>query len=129
MNPKCATASHALSAIGFRRRGFILADAITGMAILAMLTAIVTVEISWRSKADRRLTDYRAAVALAEGTLAEMQQGHAPAPSAAGDHIHIDRLADDSPSPHFQWVRIIATHNGQSASLIGLAKAATGGGP
>jgi type II secretory pathway pseudopilin PulG len=111
-----------------RSSGWMLADALVGIGILTVLAGVVVTEISWRTEADKRLENLREATNLAELALDQMQQGPPPAASKASDVIRIEKIAGGATVPQHVWVRVVASHAGQSASLIGLVRADAMGG-
>jgi type II secretory pathway pseudopilin PulG len=106
-----------------QRRAFMLLDAIVGLAILALLGVIIAAEMSWHARAAQRLANIRAASELAESALFDLQQGHPLHPDGGNDQTKVEQLAGGDPIPHSAWVRVTATHDGQSALLVGLVKA------
>jgi hypothetical protein len=97
-----------------------LADAVIGMAIFALLGVVLAKEMSQHARASHRLANLRAATWLAESTLCNLQQGHQPPAIAPSDRIEIKRLDDASQVAHQAWVRVTATHEAESADLVGL---------
>jgi hypothetical protein len=58
--------------------------------------------------------------------LLDLRQGHAPPPAPADLKLVIEPAQGGQPIDGFTWTRITVKCNRQSATLIGLAKAAGG---
>jgi type II secretory pathway pseudopilin PulG len=103
-----------------RRRGYMLLDAVMGLAMVGILTTALVVAINRQHRAEQKLADSRAAVRLAERALAEMQaSGKAP---ARDERTRIEvRLVDGGVDGRDQvWVEVIAASGDSTATLLGL---------
>ncbi len=108
-----------------QRRAFLLADAVIGLSIVAMLAGILAVAVNRQHMAAQRLADFRSAQRLAEHVLLNLQH-HQPVPAASADAtIEIHSAATGIAPTGFTWT-IVQTHvHNESTKLIGLAP--TGG--
>ena len=118
-----------------RRAGIMIADAVTGLLIISVLAASMTVALQRHERGSRRVADERAATWAAEAALARMQAGGAPA--EAGDGPDEAAGTNDPPPPRVvvepaeggaamvghAWVRVRAEVNGRQSSLVGLVPA------
>ena len=92
---------------GRRGRGFILADALVGLAVIVVLLSTTAAVGRWTRRATGGMADVRAATAAAEAALAEGRAepvGDAVAGSVAGR----------------RWGRASATVGGRTVTLVGL---------
>ena len=104
-------------------RGFVMADVVLGMAILAVLAAAFFVSVHKQRRGAERLADMRGAAWDAEYALAAMQSGGKPS-----EDVQVERLAEADGAAGaanvvpdgYAWVRVSAQRNGRAASLIGL---------
>jgi len=104
-----------------RRSGFLLADAVVGLALLGIIAGMLAVALNRQQLALRRLADSRAACRLAENTLANLRSGRAaPHPAADTDTVRWRRIDLPRPPAGMVWVQVDATVNGRQNSLIGL---------
>jgi hypothetical protein len=92
-----------------------VADAVAGIAILAVLSTAIIIAVRSQHIASERLADSRGATWAAEQALAEMQAGR-----AAGQDVRVESVTADSTPEGFAWVRVRAERRGRSAELIGL---------
>ena len=105
-------------------RGFFLADAITGLGIILVLSAVTLIALSHYRKGTDRLTDTRQANRLAEQTLLALQLGQAAPTPGEEEKIDIAPLPGSTDRlPNCAWVRVRAVHNGRSAELVGIVPA------
>jgi hypothetical protein len=98
-----------------RARGLMVADAVAGLALLAVLATTIVIAVRSQGIASERLSDSRGATWAAEEALAEMQAGR-----PAGKEVLVDDLKADATPEGFAWVRVHAERHGRSADLIGL---------
>ena len=103
-----------------RPRGLMVADAVAGLALLAVLATTIIIAARSQGIASERLSDSRGATWAAEQALAEMQAGR-----AAGKEVRVDALNADAAPDGFAWVRVHAERYGRSADLIGLVPKAS----
>jgi hypothetical protein len=111
-----------------QHRGFFTAEAIIGLALLAMIMILLAVALGREQKVMNRLADSRAALRLAEETLTALQSKTA-APQAGVRVMKLDAPCD---APGCSWAKVQATVNGRSATLIGVVPSASlppGGAP
>src|SRR4051812_22696741 len=92
-----------------KRPGLFLADAIAGLAIVALAAVVLGGLLSRQGQAARELARTRALTDAAERALVDLQAGHAvsspPPPAAAMEHITEERL--DAAAPRMKtWVRV-----------------------
>jgi hypothetical protein len=103
-------------------RAFVLTDAVLGIAIMAFLTGVVVVDMSWRAKADKRLENFRAASAEAELVLSELHAGQSTGILVTSNEVHLEYPQGGARIPGYIWVRVIVTLHGQTVALVGLEK-------
>jgi hypothetical protein len=102
------------------RRGFLFADAMVGLAIVAMLATLLAVAVNRQQRARERLADSRAAERLAEYVLLSLQHGQPIPPAPADTTIDIHPATGGIAPAGFAW-KIVQTHvHSQAAELIGL---------
>ena len=94
-----------------------VADAIAGLAILAVLATVFTVAVRRERVASDRLADSRAAVWAAEQALAKLQAGEKLQDDA---NVRVEPLGGDRAPEGFTWARVRCTFNDRPATLIGL---------
>ena len=107
------------------RRGFLLADIMTGMLILSMMTVVLATAVSNQHMGSQRLADSRNAARFAERVLLDLRQGHAPPTAPADMHLVIEPADGGQAIDGFTWTRVTVKCNRQSTTLIGLAKGKT----
>src|SRR2546430_6567698 len=100
-------------------RGFLIAEAIAALALLALVMVMFAIAMGRQQKVLNRGADSRAALRLAEQLLTAMQTSATPPAADAGNTIRITKLATPADSPTFAWVNVQITVNGRSAELIG----------
>jgi hypothetical protein len=83
-----------------RLRGFLMLDAVIGMAMATLLLLSLSAAIAQQHTAEKRLAALRSATRHAEAILLEMQAGA----SAPGD-ARVERLPAAAP-PNQVWVRL-----------------------
>ena len=105
------------------RCGFVMADVLTGIALLVVLSGAMIVAQSARSHAAQKFADTRAAVRLAERALIELQNGR-PLPTDAPDaKLEVAPLAAEAGVAGRKWIEVRATLRSQKAVLCGLVPA------
>ena len=130
-------------------RAFMLADAVMGLAIVALLAASMAVVLNRQAHGTRRLADERAATWAAELALAQLRAGRPAAevaPAGAGaagaagataeagadadavagtgtESIEVEPAAGGAAPAGYEWVRVRAGVNGRRAALVGLVPA------
>lgn len=120
-----------------RDSGLMLLDAITGMAILGMLLAVMASAMSHHRLAANTLETQRRLDRLAEGVLTDLQQGKVPVVLPWETEIEpsytLTELPDPGPCDGWIWAEVVATHEKREASIIGAVPeqslALTGGTP
>ena len=108
-----------------RNGGFILADAVMGLVIVGILTASLTVLMGRYRHASRRMSEMRAAVAVAEHAVGALQAGQPPPPPEGDQEILLRPLDVEGTPPRLRWVRITVIHHDQQAELTALVPART----
>lgn len=98
-----------------RPRGFMVADAVAGIALLAVLSTAIVVAVRSQQVASDRLAETRGATWAAEQALAQMQEGR-----QAGQDVRVEPLNGDGAPQGFAWVRVRTERNGRPADLVGL---------
>ncbi len=100
--------------------GFLTADVMMGLMIIAVLAVVLVATMAQHRKGAERLSDTRGAVWAAERALATLQTG-----AAVNDKtITVEPVLGDVAAPAGQkWVRVRATFNDRSATLLGLVPA------
>ena len=106
-----------------RSRGFVLADVIMGLVIVGILAASLTVLMGRYRDASRRMSDMRAAVAVAEHAVAALQAGQPPPAPEADQELLLRPLDVEGTPPRLRWVRITVIHHDQQAELTALVPA------
>ena len=103
-----------------RPRGFVVVDAVAGLALLAVLAMAIVIAVRSQGMASQRLSDSRGATWAAEQAIAEMQAGR-----PAGGNVRVEAVDADKTPDGFAWVRVRAERRGRSADLIGLVPKAS----
>lgn len=103
-----------------RNRAFFLTDAIVGLGILAVLGVVLATEVGWHTQAMQKLANRRAASHLAESAVFQLQQGRR-LPNVTGQ-VTVQPLTNLGAVPRYQWVRVVANDEGQTAALVGLVR-------
>ena len=103
-----------------RPRGLVVADAVAGLALLAVLALAIVIAVRSQGMASQRLSDSRGAAWAAEQAIAEMGAGR-----PAGEDVRVEALDADKTPDGFAWVRVRAERRGRSADLIGLVPKAS----
>jgi hypothetical protein len=98
-----------------RPRGLMVADAVAGLALLAVLGTSIVVAVRSQQMASERLSDTRGAAWAAEQALSQMQAGR-----PAGQDVRVEPLNAEGAPQGFAWVRVRAERHGRPADLIGL---------
>ena len=112
-----------------RRNGYFIADAVIGIAIVAVLAVSLMGVLGRRRQAAQNLSDFREATRAAEAALTDLQAGRPPRASASGSTIRVTPApvatgSAAAPAPAGRvWVEVEATVSGQRATLTGLAPA------
>ena len=103
------------------RRGFMVADALTGLFLVVALAVALTAALSSQRRAAPRLADERQAVRVAERELLNLQTGAAPQPTLSTDvTVEMKSLAEPAAPSGKQWARVTARVRGREANLVGL---------
>ena len=97
--------------------GFLVMDAVWGIAIATVLLMAMTVAVVKQARAQRQLAETRAANRAAEAALLAIEAGQ-PLPAA----IHIEKLPADAPPGH-AWIKVRVDDHGAAGELVGLVKA------
>src|ERR1700722_18090456 len=104
------------------RQGFLFADAMVGLSIIAMLATLLAVAVNRQQMARQRLADSRSARRLAEYVLLSLQHGQ-PIPPATDAKIEIHPATGGVAPAGFAWTIVQTDVHNQIASLIGLTPA------
>ena len=105
-----------------RRYGFLMAEVIVGIGLMALVMTLLAVGAARHFRASQRLSDSRAAALLAEQTLTALQSGGVmPADNKA--KVVVKRLDVSSNARGLIWATVDAQVNGRTASLTGLIRA------
>ena len=104
-----------------RRRGFMMADAIAGLFLLAALGTLLAVAIGMQSRSANRLLDQRRANNSAIESLANLQSSGEAKASDQSATVAVERSAKFVAGK--EWVEVRVTLNGRHASIVGLAPA------
>src|SRR6476620_11040718 len=99
-----------------RRRGFMMMEVLAGLFLLIALSMALAASVGLRAKNAQKLSDQRAALAIAQQALAT---GTAPADSPA--HISIKQFDKKIGDRH--WIEVSVALNGRHITLCGLARA------
>src|SRR5688572_2067671 len=103
-----------------RRNAFFIADAVMGIAIVAVLSVSLIGVLGRRRQAAQKLSDLREATRAAEATLTDLQAGGPPPAPGSGKVV---RSLAPSETAGNAWVEVEATVGGQRAVLAGLVPA------
>jgi type II secretory pathway pseudopilin PulG len=102
-------------------RGFLIPEAILGLALIGIVAGALTVALSRENAAERRMADGREAVRAAEATLTNLRAG-IDAPSTNADvKVVVRPIAGATDIGPWKWVEVTATVRGQTRTLTGLA--------
>lgn len=112
------------SAASAASRGFMLADAIIGMAVLATVMVVLAIGLSREHRSSETLSQSRRAVRAAEAALADLQAGRAMPAEFDGAALRIQGAENAAAPAGFRWVEVRATIGGRQAALAGLVPAA-----
>jgi len=93
------------------------------MAIILLLTLVLTVAVTRQQRTTAKLADTRDAVRLAEQTLTALQAGEAAPAPPEGSVVEIHPAGAVKDTGNLAWVSIQVTHRGRSATLVGVAPA------
>jgi type II secretory pathway pseudopilin PulG len=108
------------------RSGYVAADAIMALAIVAILLTVLAVAVARQRRGSERLADSRAAVRLAEETITAMQTGATLPQAPDGMTVHVRPLQTEHGlrvPGGCAWVDVQVSYNGRSSSLSGLVRA------
>ena len=101
------------------RRGFVLADVIGGIALLAAVASLLAVSLHRYYAASERLADSRDAARLAEDALTRLQTNQPPPTDIAGHSVRTEAVESTAPPKH-HWVTVTAEVNHRVVTLTGL---------
>ena len=107
-----------------QRRGIFILDATIGLVIIAALATALAVALTQYRRADRQLSDTRAAARLCERALADLSTGLKPAADA---RMHWKLLPMKDAPAGYAWVEVAATSETGRVSLVGLVPASAAG--
>lgn len=103
------------------RRAFFIADVVTGMILIAMLSVALIGLVTREGRAMAALADQRDAARVAEAALSDLQAGR----ELPGTAVRVSPAVGGDPVAGHAWVKVIATVRGRSASLVGLVPGPT----
>jgi hypothetical protein len=104
-----------------KRKGFLITDAMVGLALIVTVSAVAMVSLSQYHRAAGQLQDRRLAARHAEQVLVDLQLGRrVPLGAHDGFVVDIEALAAKAEGKHV-WVRVTVTRGRQAVSLTGLA--------
>jgi len=106
-----------------RRRGFVWADAVVGLAVISTVTVALLATAGRQNWESNKLADSRAADRLAESALMELQAGRALPPTEDDARVEVRHVGGGAPQG-WVWAQVTATVGGRSRSVFGLAPAA-----
>jgi len=102
-----------------KRRGFLFADALVALALMAALAvALLSVKGAY-ARVERKLANQREADRMAETTLVDLQRGQPASESA--QVVGLDTLAPAG----WRWVRVELSYNGRVGRISGLVRRAS----
>lgn len=104
------------------RRGFVMLDALTGLAIVGIIAAGMGMCVGQQHRIARQMAHERAAMRIAEQVMDDLQTGREPTLMVADTTLQM-RLVDNSGPGERIWIEVRVTHAERSASLIGLVPA------
>ena len=105
-----------------KRRGIMLTDVVLGIALLAMVAALLATTVARQAQATERLAASRAAMRFAERVVGDLQLGQAPPASDERTRWQVKPL--ESPAPRGRvWVEVRVTHRGREATLTAVVPA------
>ncbi len=106
--------------LGARATGFLMADAVMALTILALLMGVLLMAAGRQRHASLRLKDQRAATALAERGLSRLRMGLEAGEAPA---VRVERLTGGEAPAGQAWVKVTAVAQGRWASVAGLVPA------
>jgi len=109
-----------------RSRGFLLADALTGLIILSTLGVVLFTAVGRQRHASQSLAGSRAALRLAESAVTSLQLGHSPQLPAEA-RVKIVALPTAAIAGH-HWVSVAVTQDRHTAALTALVPDSSQGG-
>ena len=104
----------------FRQRGFLIPEAVLGLALIGVIAAALTIALSRESAAERHMADGRQAVRAAEAALTNLRAG-IDVPATEDVKITVRPVAGANDVGAWKWVEVTATVRGQTRTLTGLA--------
>jgi len=105
---------------GAGRRAIVVADAVMGISVLAVVAVVLVTAVGRQRLACQRLTDARQAVRAAEAVLADLQAGLEMPGSDAQTTLVVRPCTGDAAPRQFHWIEVSATVGGQTRALVGL---------
>lgn len=102
-----------------RYNGFITADTLVGIAIVAMVTGLLLLCVKHERAGEVALADSRSAIHLAEHAMLNLQH-HQPLPTLHEAKLQVRPTTDGTAPAGFAWVKIDATLHGHRQSLVGI---------
>jgi len=102
------------------RRGFMVMDVVGGLILVSILAGVLAVAMNQQNRAEQKLADSRAAVRIAERTLAELHLS-ANTPNADDEtRIAVRPVQEAKGIGDLVWVEVQVAYRGEHAELVGL---------
>ena len=100
-------------------------DAVFGLALVGLLTGVLTFAIAQQRRGSKRAAEQRALLHRVESALTDLQRG-APwqAPEKGDIDLRVDALTESKAPAKQTWVRVTAREGERSAALAGLVPTA-----
>ena len=105
-----------------RPRGFIVAETIGGLLLIAVIGSLLVVAASRQHRVAARLAADRAAARQAESVLLDLAAGHAPTSRPTNATVRV--MPTVAPSG-FVWVEVSVASDRREVRLVGLAATGT----
>ena len=111
-----------------KTRAFMMADVLTGLAIVASLAIVLAVAVGRERAAEQKLADSRAAIRVAERAMLSLQRRQ-ELPKIDGVALTVRKAARGIAPAGYQWITIDSVVRGRHATLCGLAPSQVGDQP
>lgn len=105
-----------------RHHAFITLDVLGGLIIVIVLATALVIGVSHQTRALRVVRDSKAAVAIAERAIVDLQAGHKPTTEAGGKEatITVEPLHAVEAPEGWVWTRVDVRYGHGGAELTGL---------
>lgn len=104
------------------RAGFLVTEIALGFALLTVLAVSVTVMVQRHNRAAETLADRRHATRAAEQVLLSLQSQQIAPPADGRLAVTVKPVDQPAAPAGRQWVQVDVHLNGQTATLLGLAR-------